>query len=87
MLAGAQARQFLPAALANPQRTPANAQRIRVVEDDELVIRGQPQVALDARAKLKRRSECDQAILGKSGAIMDAAMGETPRTGVERVRL
>jgi len=86
MLAGAQPRQLPPAAFADPKRTPADAQRVRVMKDDDLVVRSQSQIALDARAKPERGSERDQAVLGKARAVMETAVGEPPRAWVQRVR-
>src|SRR5439155_23189313 len=58
MLAGAQPGQIAPAALANAERNPADAQGIRIVKDNDLVVSSQSQVALDAGAKLERGGEC-----------------------------
>ena len=86
MLAHAQALQLVPFARADPQRAGAHPPGIRVVENDNAIVRGQPEVAFDPRAALERGRERDQAVLRKCGAAMQAAMGESGRAGVERVR-
>ena len=56
-----------------------------IVEDDYAMVGGQPQVALDASAQLQGRGECDQAILWKAGAIVQAPVCEPLGAGIERV--
>ena len=55
------------------------------MKHQHLIVGGQPQIALDARTELERRSESDQAILWKAGAIMQAPVREPLGPGIERV--
>ena len=87
MLADAQARKITPAAPPNPDGACADSQGIRVVEDDDPVVGGEPQIALDSAAEFERGCESRQAVLGKAGTIMQAPVGEAERTRIERVRL
>ena len=55
------------------------------MEDEDLVVGGQPQVAFDARADFERGGEGDQAVLGKARAIVQAPVGEALRARIERI--
>jgi hypothetical protein len=55
------------------------------MKDDQPVVPRQPQVALDTRAKLQGGSEGDQAIFGKAGAVVKAAVRESLLAGIERI--
>ena len=57
----------------------AQPPRVGVVEDDDLVVGGQPQVAFDPGAELERGGEREQAVLGNAGAVMQPAMREARR--------
>lgn len=87
MFADAQPRQRAPVALANPEWTSAHSERARIVKDDHPIVDGQPEIALDPAAELERGDEGGQAVLGKSGAGVQAPVRESGRSGIERVRL
>ncbi|GAA4710675.1 hypothetical protein GCM10023325_02660 [Sphingomonas lutea] len=87
MVADAQAAKVGKAGLANPQRAGAHPPGVGIVEHDDPSVRGQPQVAFDARTKLQRGGEGDQAVFGKGRAIVQSAMRETERPRRERVNL
>ena len=57
------------------------------MEHEDLVVGRQPEVAFDTGAKLQRGGEGEQAILGESGTMMQAAVREAGRAGIERIRL
>ena len=57
------------------------------MEHDDLVVGRQPEIAFDARADLERGGEREQAVFGKSGAIVQAAVREPLRAGIERIRI
>jgi hypothetical protein len=86
MFADAKAGDVAPAALPNFERACADSHRVGIVEDDDLIVRRQPKIAFDSRAFFERRSEGDQAVLGKRGARVQAAMRKSGRTGFERIR-
>lgn len=71
---------------ADPQRARAHPPRVGVMENDDLVVGGQTQVALDARASLKGRGEGEQAVLGKPRTVMQAAVREARWAGIEWIR-
>lgn len=56
------------------------------MENDDLIICREPQVALNARAHFKRGGERDKAIFGKTRSVMQAPVRETGRPGIERIR-
>ena len=86
MLSDAETRQLAPAALPDPHRAGADAHGVGIVEDHNPIVCCQPEIALNARAFFQRGGECDQAILGECRTEMQSAVGETDRTGIERVR-
>jgi len=46
------------------------------------IIGGQPDVAFDARPQPEGRGKCQEAVLRKTGAIVQAPVCESPWTGV-----
>jgi hypothetical protein len=72
--------------LADPKRASAYSERVGVVEDDDLVVRSQPQVAFDARAELDPGGDSDQAVLGEFRAMVQAAVSKPARPRVEWIR-
>src|SRR5436190_10241999 len=66
-------------------RAAAQALGVRVVEYDNLIVEGEPQVAFDSRAEIDRRGKCAQAVLGNAAAAMQPAMRVSLGTRVERV--
>ncbi len=56
------------------------------MKNDDVIVGGQPQVALDPRAEFERRRKGKKAVFRKARTGMQAAMREALRTGVERVR-
>jgi hypothetical protein len=86
MLADAEALEVTPAAVGDAKRACADPHGVGVVEDDDLIVCREPKIAFDARAFFKRGGEGDQAVLGKRGARVQAAMRKSGRTGVERIR-
>jgi hypothetical protein len=57
------------------------------MEDDDLAVGGEPEVALDSGAHLEGSGESDDAVLGKARAIVQPAMREPRGPGIERIRL
>ena len=55
------------------------------MKHDDPIVGGQAQIAFDARAQLERAGEGDEAILGKTGAVMQAPVRKPGGTGIERV--
>ena len=86
MLAYAEARELGPFVLADPKGTSTDAQRVGVMEDDQLVVSREPQVALDAGAQLERGLECAQCVFGNGWTTMQPAMREPARAGIQRIR-
>jgi len=56
------------------------------MENDNLIVGGQAEIALNSGAQLQCSSEGDEAILGKSGAMMQAPVRESGPAGIERIR-
>ncbi len=63
----------------------AQPPRILVVEDEDHVVRGKPEVAFDTRANLQRSGEGEQAVSGKGRTIVEPAVGEARQAGIERI--
>ena len=57
------------------------------MKDEDPVVGGQAKIAFDPGTDFQRSSKGEQAVLGKSRAIVQAPVGEPLRTGVEGVRL
>jgi hypothetical protein len=87
MLANPKSAELLQTRIADVHGTGAHAPCVGVMEDDDRIVRSQPQIALNSRADLERRSEGDQAVFRKSGAVVHAAMGEPRSTRIKWVRL
>ena len=56
------------------------------MEDDDLIVGGEAEVALDPRARFKRRRERDQAVFDERRAVVNPAMREPVRARIERIR-
>lgn len=87
VLADPKPRELLQRGLADLQRTRAHAPAVRIVEDDDMVVGGEPQVALDSGTHFERGGEGDEAVLRKARTIVDAPVRKSGRAGIERVRL
>jgi hypothetical protein len=57
------------------------------MEDNDLIVGRQPNVALYAGTRLEGCSESAEAVFGKAGARVQAPVRETRRSGVERIRV
>ena len=57
------------------------------MEDDDLVVCCQPQIALDPGSEFVRGGEGNQTVLGEGSTGMQPAVGEPGRPGIERIRI
>ncbi len=80
-----QAGQFHPIGFSDPERAGAKAPRVGIVEDDDAIVSGQPQVALDAGAELDRRVKRVKAVFRNGRAKVQAAVSETVWARIERI--
>ncbi len=60
---------------------------VGIVENEDPIVCGQPQVAFDAGPDLEGGGDGKQAVFGETGAIVQAAVCEPRWAGIERVRL
>ena len=72
--------------LPNHQTARTHPPRIRIVENHDPIVGGEPDIAFDSGARFDCRGERDQAVLRKARAIMQAAVGEPLRSWIERIR-
>src|SRR5947209_4707515 len=86
MTADAQVGEIRPIRASDLQRAGAQPARIGVMEYYDLVIRGEPDVALDAGTERDRGAERGQRVFGYKGIKMKAAVGESARTWIEGIR-
>jgi len=56
------------------------------MKNENLIICSQSEIAFDSGTHFKRCSEGEQAVFRKAGAVMEAAVSETPRSRVEGIR-
>ena len=87
MLADAEAGEVTPAATADADGTCADSQGISIVEHDDLVVGGEPQITFDPAAEFERRGESGQAVFGKAGAVMQASVRKTERTRPKGIKI
>jgi len=85
-LPDAKPRQIVAARSADDERAAADSPGVRIVENDYVPVRGQPEIALNSGAKLQRSGEGEQAVLGEAGAIVEAAVRKPLGARVERIR-
>ncbi len=78
-------RQFGKRGPRDNRMRSAQAQRVGVVKNDDLVIGGKAQVALDPRPVFKRRSKGDETVLDEGRTVMEPAMREPGRPRIERI--
>ena len=81
------ARKVAHGRLADPERAGTHSPCVCVMEDDDLIVGSEPEVAFDARAHLERGCECDQAVFRKSRAIVKTAVGKAHAARTERISL
>ena len=56
------------------------------MEDNDLVVGGQPQVAFYACAELERGGEGNEAVFRKACSVVQAPVSEALRPRIERIR-